>query len=89
MKEKPKELNTKMIEQEYLEHLDSDNDELYWTKEALKTLTPVQRKIYITWLEQGTYSETAEVFGVSLPTVQKYVKNLTNKIREYVCEHLG
>ena len=77
-----------MIEEEYLEHLDSDSDELYWMKEGLKTLTPVQRKIYITWLEAGTYADAARVFGVSKPTLQKYVKNLTNKIREYVCEHL-
>ena len=78
-----------MLEMEYMEHLDTDTDELYWTKEAIKALTPVQRKIYITYLETGTYSKTAEVFKVSQPTVKKYIKGLTTKIREYVCEHLA
>lgn len=84
----PQMINTKVIEQEYMEHLDSDTDEIYWVKEAIKALSPVQRKIYITYLETGTYSKTAKIFRVTLPTVREYVKKLTASIREYVCNHL-
>lgn len=84
----PQMINTKLIEKEYMEHLDSDTDEIYWVKEAIKALSPVQRKIYITWLEQGTYSKTAKIFHVTIPTVREYVKKLTAIIREYVCNHL-
>lgn len=89
MKEKKKIEDIKPLEQEYMEHLETDTDELYWTKECLKNeFTPVQRKIFITYLELGTYKATAELFGVSQPTVQKYIKNLVAIIHEYICNHI-
>lgn len=84
-----KDIEIRPLEQEYMEHLETDNDELYWTKEALKNIfTPVQRKIFITYLELGTYKDTAEAFQVSQPTVQKYIKNLVSIIHEYICNHI-
>jgi DNA invertase Pin-like site-specific DNA recombinase len=88
-KEKKKIENIKPLEAEYMEHLETDTDELYWTKECLKNeFTPVQRKIFVTYLELGTYKATAELFNVSQPTVQKYIKNLVETIQEYVCNHM-
>lgn len=88
-KKKKVEISTKLIEDEYMMHTDWENDEMYWMKEALKeALTPYQRKIYITYLENGTYAATAKAFGVSTPTAKKYIDKLTNKITEYVFEHL-
>lgn len=88
-KEKKNIENVKPLEAEYMEHLETDTDELYWTKECLKNeFTPVQRKIFITYLELGTYKATAELFNVSQPTVQKYIKNLIGIIHEYICNHI-
>ena len=84
-----KKIEIKPLEQEYMEHLETDTDELYWTKECLKNeFTPVQRKIFITYLELGTYKATAELFNVSQPTVQKYIRNLIGIIHEYICNHI-
>lgn len=87
-KTKNREITQEIIEEEYMSHLDTDDDELYWTKEAISKMTKLQRKIYVTYLECGTYAATAKVFKVSVPTLKKYVNNLTAWIREYVCEHL-
>lgn len=83
------EISSKLIEDEYMEHSPEEDDELYWCKESLKKiLTPLERKIYVTYLENGTYTSTAKAFKVSTPTLQKYVKGLTARIAEYVCKHI-
>lgn len=80
---------SELIEEEYLIHNDQEDDELYWLKEALKNaLTPLERKIYITYLENETYAATAKVFKVSVPTVSKYISGLKSKIINYVDEHI-
>lgn len=80
---------SELIEEEYLIHNDQEDDELYWLKEALKNaLTPLERKIYITYLENETYAATAKVFKVSVPTVSKYISGLKAKIINYVDEHI-
>lgn len=84
-KKKKVEISTNLIEEEYLTHNEFEDDEMYWTKEALKeALTPYQRKIYITYLENGTYAATAKAFKVSIPTAKKYVDKLTGQIMDYV-----
>lgn len=81
-------LSPELIEEEYMEHLDEDDDELYWAKEAIRKMAKLQRKIYVTYLECGTYTGTAKVFKVSVPTVKKYINNLTTEIRETICKHI-
>lgn len=89
MKERKKVNINQLIEEEYLIHNEEEDDELYWTREALKkALNPLERKIYITYLELGTYAATAKAFKVSIPTVSKYCNNLKHKIMDYVCEHM-
>lgn len=74
-----------LIEEEYLIHNEDEDDELYLMKEALKyALNPLERKIFITYTELGTYADTAKAFNVSIPTVSKYVGGLRQKIAEYV-----
>ena len=78
-----------LLEEEYTTHNDREDDEMYWTREALKNeLNDVERKIYITYLENETYAATAKLFKVSTPTVCKYIKGLQNRIIDYVCNHL-
>ena len=88
-KKKKVEISTKLIEEEYLIHNEYEDDELYWLKESLKNaLTPYQRKIYITYIEAGTYAETARLFKVSTPTAKKYCDMLTKKIMDYMCDKM-
>ena len=78
-----------IYEDEYITPTEMDDDEMVLIKEALKTLTPVQRKIYLTYVESGTYSDTAKQFGVSIPTVKGYLKKITDKIVKYVFENIS
>ena len=81
-----KKLNiNELIEEEYLLHNDEEDDEMFQLKEALKNaLNPLERKIFITYLECETYAATAKMFKVSKPTVSKYINNLKTKIIDYV-----
>ena len=79
-----------LIEEEYMLHNEEEDDELYWMKEGLKNcLNSIERKIYITYLENETYSATARVFNVSTPTVSKYLNNLKARLIDYVDEHVA
>lgn len=81
---------SQLIEEEYMIHNPEDDDEMYQLKEALKNaLNPLERKIFISYLECGTYAATAKLFKVSKPTVSKYVNNLKNKIIEYVDNYMA
>lgn len=88
-KKKKVEITSRLIEEEYLTHNELEDDEIYWTKEALaNALTPYQRKIYITYLENETYAATAKAFKVSTPTAKKYIDKLTDTIINYVNEKM-
>lgn len=89
MKTKKKvEISSKLIEEDYMEHSPEEDDEMFWIKEALRGFSPLERKIYVTYLETGTYTGTAQAFKVSVPTLQAYVKKLTARIAEFVCERI-
>lgn len=57
-----------------------DDDRMYEIKSALQSLRPVERKIFLTYVESGTYSETARQFRVSVPTAKRYIVEIKNKI---------
>lgn len=78
-----------LIEEEYLMHDINEDEELYWWKEGLKNaLNQIERKIFITYLEQGTYAATAKLFKVSTPTVIRYIQNLKGKLIQYVDDNI-
>lgn len=52
--------------------------------EAIRHLTDVERKIFLTYVELGTYVKTAEVFRVNPATVKAYITNVRNKISKYM-----
>lgn len=87
---KKKKTIEQLIEEEYLIHNDEEDDETYWTKEALRNaLNTIERKIFITYLEHDcVYTTTAKAFKVSIPTLTKYVQGLKGKIIEYVDEKM-
>lgn len=89
MKKKKKPDINQLLEEEYLIHNEEEDDEMFLYKEALtKALNPLERKIYITYLEMETYAATAKAFNVSIPTVSKYIGNLKSKIIQYIDEHI-
>jgi DNA-directed RNA polymerase specialized sigma24 family protein len=57
-----------------------DDDRMKTIKDALQSLRPVERKIFLTYVESGTYSETARTFKVSVPTAKKYLVEIKNKL---------
>lgn len=59
---------------------DDDDDMLYAIKEALTRLTTVEKKIFLTYCELGTYSATARQFNVTSPTIKSYINQIKNKI---------
>ena len=84
-----KKLLGELIEEEYTEPNIEDDDEVYLLKEALKNaLNPLERKIYICYLEKETYAGVAKVFHVTTPTVARYINNLKRKIIEYVDDNI-
>lgn len=82
-------MNRELFEEEYTTVTIDDDDEMVLIKQAIKSLTGVQRKIYLTYVENGTYSATAKMFGVSIPTVKGYLKKINEKITEYVFKNIG
>lgn len=61
-----------------------DDDRMAKIKEAVFALNSIQRKIFLTYVEIGTYAGTAKEYGVSVPTIKKYLK----KIKENILKHI-
>ena len=57
-----------------------DDDRMKRIKDALQSLKPVERKIFLTYVESGTYSETARQYNVSVPTAKRYLIEIKNKL---------
>lgn len=66
---------------EFIDMMDGD-DRLYRAKDSLNILTPVEKKIFLTYVELGTYSATAREFHVSPPTIRQYVNKVKEKLKE-------
>ena len=79
---------TMRIIDEYITPMAEDDDEMLLIKEAISKLNGVQRKIYLSYVENGTYTATAEEFGVSIPTIKTYINNINGKIREYIFDKI-
>ena len=77
-------MKEKIFEDEFINITIEDDDEMMLIKNGIKSLNPVQRKIFLTYVETGTYTATAKEFGVSIPTVCSYIKKIRNKLIEYV-----
>lgn len=73
---------------EYITPSVEDDDEMLLVKEAISKLNGVQRKIYLSYVENGTYTATAEEFGVSIPTIKTYINNINGIIRDYIFDNI-
>lgn len=74
-----------IYEEEYSPTME-DDDRMYKLKMAIRSLRPVERKIFLTYVESGTYSETARTFHVSVPTAKRYLLDIKNKLIEMMEE---
>ena len=68
---------------EYLPTMD-DDDKMAHIKEVVDSLTSIQKKIFLTYCEIGTYAGTAREFKVCVPTVKRYI----NRIKEIIYDRL-
>lgn len=62
----------------------AEDDNLYRLKKALNILTPVEKKIMLTYCELGSYAAVAREFNVSCPTARKYLDEVRNKMLAYL-----
>lgn len=62
-----------------------EDDDLMWKiKTALTLLRPVERTIFMTFVEGGTYTSVAKAYGVSVPTARTYILRIKEKIMKLI-----
>lgn len=74
-----KNMNREDIE-EYITITEEDDDVMVDIKTRLRELKPMERKIFLTYTELGTFAATAREFNVSPPTIKTYINNIKEKI---------
>lgn len=75
-------MEKKVMMEEYQPKIMDDDEEIYALKEAISRLNTIQRQIFLTYTELGTYAATAREYGVSVPTMKKYLAEIRKKIFE-------
>lgn len=81
-------MKMKIFEEDYITPSVEDDDEMLLIKEAITKLNGVQRKIYLSYVVNGTYTATAQEFGVSIPTIKTYINNINGIIRDYIFDNI-
>ena len=75
-----KTFDIEMAIKDYLTFEDSDDDALRTLKERILSLRPAERRILLTYIDFGTYSETAREFNVSSTCIRKYINDIRSKL---------
>ena len=75
-----KTFDIEMALKDYLTFEDSDDDALRTLKERILSLRPAERRILLTYIDFGTYSETAREFNVSSTCIRKYINDIRKKL---------
>ena len=75
-----KTFDMEMAIKDYLTFEDSDDDALRTLKERILSLRPAERRILLTYIDFGTYSETAREFNVSSTCIRKYINDIRSKL---------
>ena len=65
---------------EYTEIQISDDDMLIVIKEAIEKMRPMEQRLWIDYVECGTFSALARKYNVSAPTAKTYIMRLKEKI---------
>ena len=65
---------------EYTEIQISDDDTLIVIKEAINKMRPMEQRLWIDYVECGTFAALARKYNVSAPTAKTYIMRLKEKI---------
>lgn len=74
----------KIYDPDYEPNKMEDDEQMYKIKQAIQELRPVERKIFLTYTEGGTYTAVAKTYNVSVPTAKAYVLQVINKILDMI-----
>lgn len=69
---------------DWMDYSPEDDDCTMGIKDAIRGLSLPERRIYLMWMEEGTYTEVAKSLRCSVPTVSKKVRAIKDKIRKKV-----
>lgn len=67
------------MEAEYAPN-DEDDDYMRALKDKIWSLPEHKRRIFLLWIDTGSYSEVARLMKCSAPTISKYVARLREEI---------
>lgn len=70
----------KIYDPDYEPNRMEDDEMIFKIKQAIQELRPVERKIFLTYTEGGTYTAVAKTYNVSVPTARTYVHKIIEKI---------
>lgn len=65
---------------EYTEIQITDDDTLIVIKEAIEKMRPMEQRLWIDYVECGTFAALARKYNVSAPTAKTYIMRLKEKI---------
>ena len=65
---------------EFTEIQITDDDTLIVIKEALEKMRPMAQRLWIDYVECGTFAALARTYNVSAPTAKTYIMRLKEKI---------
>lgn len=60
---------------------EEDDDFMRKLKEKIFSLSEVEQRILLLWVDTGSYSEVARQLNCSAPTVRKYLTPIIDKIK--------
>ena len=66
--------------EEYEPNYLEDDDEMLHIKEAINKLNSIQKKLFLCYVELGSYAAVAREFNVCTITAKKYIKDIKEKI---------
>jgi predicted RNA polymerase sigma factor len=65
---------------EYTEIQMTDDDTLRVIKETIDNMRPMEQRLWIDYVESGTFAALARKYNVSAPTAKTYIMRLRDKI---------
>lgn len=68
-------------EDEYTTVTQEDDDMMVNIKDTLRSLRKVERDIFMTYVNEGTYAAVADKYNVSAPTAKSYINIIREKIK--------
>jgi hypothetical protein len=68
-------------EDEYTTVTEEDDDRIVNIKEKLKKFRKVERDIFLTYVNEGTYAAVAKKYNVSAPTAKSYINIIKEKLK--------